>query len=294
MAATENCRSALGEGNVFPRSFHWWLALCFGIILGLSWFARCALCLAGIAAIVLFAWSSGEKPKLVCGSKVSAIVFRCQSLFRVLHLTPWAWSAHIQATMFCFWPQMNRKIGALSVRFKRELVTCDDLGQVALDWIVVGEEHPEHIETDQERSDPIILTLPGIVGKSDNAYFARFAQFLHSQSQGRWRCAVKSWRGIHCELAEAQPRPETWGQHAAEDTLAVAEILKKRYPKAPLLLLGWSHGGNVALAALASERGAELFKAGVMVSAPFDLGGAMAFLAKDQWFPYAYGLSGKL
>lgn len=70
--------------------------------------------------------------------------------------------------------------------------------------------------------------------------------------------------------------------------MAVAEMLKKRYPKAPLLLLGWSHGGNVALAALASERGAELFKAGVMISAPYDLAGAMAFLEKDQWFPYAF------
>eukprot|EP00930_Biecheleria_cincta_P096459 TRINITY_DN88303_c0_g1_i1.p1 TRINITY_DN88303_c0_g1~~TRINITY_DN88303_c0_g1_i1.p1 ORF type:complete len:460 (+),score=53.44 TRINITY_DN88303_c0_g1_i1:41-1420(+) len=288
MGAMENCRTSLDKESVFPRSFHWWLALFLGICLRVSGFARCALVLAAIAAVACFAWASGEKPRLVCGSEVSSIVLRCQSLFRVLHLTPWAWNAHVQATMFCFWPQMNRQIGARSVRLKRELVTCADLGQVALDWIVVGEDDSEHLETDLERSDPIILTLPGIVGKSNNTYFLRFGQFLHSKSQGRWRCAVKSWRGIHCELSEAQPRPETWGQHAADDTLAVAEMLKKRYPKAPLLLLGWSHGGNVALAALASERGAELFSAGVMVSSPYDLAGAMAFLEKDQWFPYAY------
>lgn len=148
MAVVDKCRTTLDRLNAFPRSFHWWLALCVGFSLRASGSARCALFLAGVAAVIVFAWAPGEKPKLVCGSKVASIVFRCQNLFRVLHLTPWAFSAHIQATMFCFWPQMNRQMGALSVRFKREFVTCQDLGQVALDWIVVGDDDAEHTETD--------------------------------------------------------------------------------------------------------------------------------------------------
>eukprot|EP00913_Durusdinium_trenchii_P027270 g25584.t1 len=64
----------------------------------------------------------------------------------------------------------------------------------------------------------------------------------------RLRCVVKSWRGIGCRLT--------------------------------------SHGGNVALAALAA--GPALFHAGIMVSAPTDLSTVIPWLESSSLMPYAY------
>ena len=71
--------------------------------------------------------------------------------------------------------------------------------------------------------------------------------------------------------------------------LDVAEKLRARFPRAGLALVGWSHGGNVALATLALAGAAEgLFMAGLVVSAPTDMAAAFAFVEGKQWFPYSF------
>ncbi|CAJ1338073.1 unnamed protein product [Effrenium voratum] len=152
------------------------------------------------------------------------------------------------------------------------MVRCSDGGVVALDWL--------RLDRREADTEAIVLHLPGKVGKYGNRYISRAAEILP------FRSVVKSWRGICCDLAPESPRTETWDQRAVQDTLDVARHLKRCYPHAPLLLLGWSHGGNVALAALAQGR--ELFSAGLVVSAPSDLSLAIPFVEGRQWFPYAF------
>jgi len=239
---------------------------------------------AVVAMMLLSAYNSSleETPCLLYSAKLKSVVSNCQSLFKTMQYTPWALSGHVQATLFAVWPQMNRKCRA-SVQHKREMVRCIDGGQVALDWMLVGDD--DGTAPDEATTHPIVLHLPGIVGKSGNAYLVRFAQHVQNH---RWHNVVKSWRGIACPLAGKEPRPETWDRRAADDTIEVAEYLRRKYPHAPLLMIGWSHGGNVALAALAQQRATKLFEAGVMVSAPYDLQAAMNFLESEQWFPYTY------
>jgi len=158
-----------------------------------------------------------------------------------------------------------------------------DGGQIALDWCFVGESNGAEGPPD---CDVIVLLLPGITGKSGNAYIVRFAQFLHSLRGSRWRVVVKSWRGIGCPLSASQPRAESWDSHAVQDTVEAAEHIRRQHPHARLVCMGFSHGGNVCLGALAHDP--HLFEAGVMLSAPYDYKATMAHLEKDQWFPYAF------
>jgi predicted alpha/beta-fold hydrolase len=228
----------------------------------------------------------GEKPRLLYSEQLAAIVSKCESLQSHYSCTPWAWSAHVQATLFALWPQMHLQHRQHRVEHKRELVPTRDGGQIALDWCKVGEGHSDGHSEASGDPDVIILMLPGIVGKVGNAYLVRFAQFLHSKRGLRWQTVVKSWRGFTCAVTSNQPRAETWDIHSVEDTIDAAQHIRSSYPKSKLVCMGWSHGGNICLGALAEAPG--LFDAGVTVSSPYDLEATMTFLEQDQWFPYAY------
>lgn len=213
------------------------------------------------------------RPRWLVGTKVAPLVGRVTALHRWLDLTPWAFFNHVQTVLFAFWPLMSPE-GHRAVHFERELLQCRDGGQVALDWICLEGEGPPSSDC----SEIIVLHLPGIVGVFSNQYLLRFARHT------RLRCVVKSWRGIGCRLTSG--RPETWDLQAVEDTVEVAKHLRETFPKAKLVVVGWSHGGNVALAALAA--GPALFHAGIMVSAPTDLSTVIPWLESSSLMPYAY------
>eukprot|EP00434_Breviolum_minutum_P017687 symbB.v1.2.015612.t1/scaffold1172.1/size134038/9 len=212
------------------------------------------------------------RPRLVVGMKVASVVAKVASLHRQLNITPWAMISHVQCILFILWPLMSYK-GQKSIRFQRTKLPLRDGGDLALDWICVDGASPPP----SDYRNVIILQLPGIVGKASNKYLLRFAQY------SGFPCVVKSWRGISCNLSSA--RPETWDLHAVKDTVEVGTYLRHAYPYAKLVIMGWSHGGNVALGALAQRQ--RLFDAGIVISAPSDLSVAIPAVEQVR-FPYAY------
>lgn len=224
-----------------------------------------------IVSLTVFYWNMCCRPRLVVGMKVASIVAKLGALHRRLNITPWAMVSHMQCTLFIIWPLMSYK-GRRAIHFQREMLQLRD-GDVALDWICVDGASPPAAD----HRGVIVLQLPGIVGKYSNKYLCRFAQY------SGFPCVVKSWRGIGCDLSSA--RPETWDPHAVKDTLEVGTYLRGAYPHAKLIIMGWSHGGNVALCALA--QGQHLFDAGILVSAPSDLSVAIPAVEQVR-FPYAY------
>lgn len=225
-----------------------------------------------ILSLTVFYWNICCRPRLVVGMKVASIVAKVGALHRRLNITPWAMVSHMQCTLFIIWPLMSYK-GRRAIHFQREMLQLRDGGDVALDWICLDGASPPPADY----RGVIVLQLPGIVGKYSNKYLPRFVQY------SGFPCVVKSWRGIGCDLSSA--RPETWDPHAVKDTMEVGTYLRRAYPHAKLVIMGWSHGGNVALCALA--QGQHLFDAGILVSAPSDLSVAIPAVEQVR-FPYAY------
>mmetsp|Transcript_99721 Transcript_99721/g.228874 ORF Transcript_99721/g.228874 Transcript_99721/m.228874 type:complete len:439 (-) Transcript_99721:358-1674(-) len=234
------------------------------------------------ACLIHYRMVVAEIPQLFYDSSLHAVVSQCEALTTRLWHTPWALNAHVQAVLFAFHRETDRRCRGLSVTHRRELVKMSDGGQVALDWAVVDDSCA------QRHDAPIVLMIPGIVGKQSNPYLVNLTKNVHVKSGGVWRTAVKSWRGIDCAIPESHPRPECWDMRAVLDTVELAEHIRRANPKAPIYVMGFSVGGNIAVAAAAHPRGKVVFKAGAAISAPFDLEKAMGFLEKDQWFPYSF------
>ena len=107
---------------------------------------------------------------------------------------------------------------------------------------------------------PILLILPGVVGKSDNAYVKRLA--LAAVSHG-WRPVAKSYRGIGVEMRDALP--ETWSHRTVLDLDAAVEHIRERYPGAVICGAGFSFGGMQLLSYLGARQDSPI-AAGISLS----------------------------
>jgi predicted alpha/beta-fold hydrolase len=166
----------------------------------------------------------------------------------------WLPGPHLQT----LWPTLARN--AVTVAVTRERIELADGDFIDLDWSSVGRSQP-----DLEPAAPIVLILHGLEGSAASPY-AR--GMLHVIKQHGWRGVVMHFRGC-----SGEPNRMIRAYHSGdtEDIAAVTELLRAREPNTPLIVLGFSLGGNVLLKWLGESGVRNPLTAAVAVSVPLDL-----------------------
>lgn len=150
-------------------------------------------------------------------------------------------------------PSIFRRKPVLSTR--RERFELPDGDFVDLDWVEGG----------AREDSPLVLVLHGLEGSIDSAYVRGILAAL--QRRG-WRAVLMHFRGCSGEtnrLRRAYHSGET------EDVRVIAGELLRRFPKAPLAMVGYSLGGNVLLKYLGEEGSRARVAGAVAVSVPMML-----------------------
>ncbi|CAM9304808.1 unnamed protein product [Choristocarpus tenellus] len=136
--------------------------------------------------------------------------------------------------MFATWcpPSERVNVGRLVSR-EDKVSSSYDGGCFRLDWW-------EPSDVQLPPNAPVILVLPGVVGKSTNVYIRHLAS--HFARSWGWRVVAKCWRGIGAPLTTR--RPETWDKTALSDTLDAIRHVRKSLPDGvPMMGAGFSYGG---------------------------------------------------
>jgi uncharacterized protein len=154
---------------------------------------------------------------------------------------------------------LRRRAG---VEYRRERIETPDGDFLDLDH-ALPEGHPDG----PERSAPLVLVLHGLEGGSRALAALQAVRALGGQGL---RTATLNFRSC-----SGEPNRTARMYHAGEteDLGFVLDLLARRFPDAPLGVLGYSLGGNVLLKYL-GEQGSSAssrVRAAVAVSVPFDL-----------------------
>ncbi len=162
----------------------------------------------------------------------------------------WLPGPHLQT----LWPTFARR--AMKVPVKRERIELADGDFIDLDWSA-----PATIDT----RAPVILILHGLEGSAASPYARGMLRIIKRHG---WRGGVMHFRGCSGEpnrLARAYHSGDT------DDIAAVIEILRAREPQRPLIVLGFSLGGNVLLKWLGESGARNPLTAAAAISVPLDL-----------------------
>eukprot|EP01134_Creolimax_fragrantissima_P001839 CFRG1839T1 len=224
-----------------------------------------------------------ETVKITCkkNSQNAAIMKVVENSISEFRPTFWALSGHVQSFMFAYWPlSVVFKFGKKSsLVFERQTLTMSDGGVVQLDWAQQSETQNDMGECSgdigsktglsnaTEEAKPILIILPGVVGKSANAYVHRIG--LVSQKAG-YRVVVKGYRGIDAPMKSFLP--ETWGPRSLEDLHETLQVVHQRFPSAHIVGVGFSFGGLCLQSYLGSPLGHKynMLKAAASLSGCFD------------------------
>jgi len=167
---------------------------------------------------------------------------------------------------------MNNQVHEATVRFNREPLALPDGGQVMLDWAlptkrielvdtpVFGKYYPYEPSKDNK----IMFIIHGLTGGSETQYIQTL---VNAASRKGYRIVVMNQRGINQPLTT--PLPFHGGHH--KDLEFTINHVKKKYPRAPIVAVGTSFGGNQLMRYLGEMTHKRDFEAGVLLSAPFDL-----------------------
>jgi len=121
-----------------------------------------------------------------------------------------------------------------------------------------------------------VLLLHGLGGSDSSAYMIRLARKMYLAGHRVVRVNLRgSGQGVHYAR-----RPYNGGTSA--DILDVVQTMKKQTPHSPLILIGYSLGGNILLKLLGElgEKGTELVEKGIAVCPPIDLARTMELLCQ--------------
>lgn len=160
----------------------------------------------------------------------------------------WCRNRHVQTV----WGPLFRRS---RIAFRRERLATSDGDFVDLDWL------------DGPADAPVLLLLHGLEGSSTSHYASGMAALAGRRG---WRAVVLNFRGC-----SGEPNRLARFYHSGDtaDLDAVVSSLIAREPEVPLLLAGFSLGGNVLLKWL-GERAEDTPKqvlAATGISVPFDL-----------------------
>lgn len=135
-----------------------------------------------------------------------------------------------------------------------------------------------HFVDAHDPAAPLVLLLHGLEGSRESVYVAEAAAQARAR---RWRLCVLEFRSCGGVLNRAR---RTYHSGETGDPAFVAATLARRYPDAPLCVLGFSLGANVLLKWLGEvgDAAPATLMAAAAISAPFDLA-ACAHRCDTTW-----------
>ncbi|KAJ6531865.1 AB-hydrolase YheT [Mycena capillaripes] len=198
---------------------------------------------------------SGARPRAV--SLRELVESRCKSLSTKFRPSWWLLSGHLQ-TAYSLLGDFT-KID--QVWYQRRLLRLLDGGTLGLDFT------PSDLDTVRDDA-PIIVVQHGLTGGSHEPYVrAILAPACTPVAQGGlgYRAVVVNFRGCGCPFLSTKlvficpgsgvpiTSPKFYTAAQTDDLRQALMYISKLYPKAPLLGLGFSIGGNVLIRYLAEE-----------------------------------------
>ncbi len=159
-----------------------------------------------------------------------------------------------------------------AVSYRRKRVTTPDGDFLDLDYLepdgLSDRAHQAPLDRpDAEIEVPLAVVLHGLEGSSHSGYVVEAGHHLANRG---FRVVAMNFRS---RSGEINRRPGSYHAGRTEDLECVVDHLEKRHPGTPLVLVGFSLGGNLVLKYL-GERGASVpgsIRAAAVVSVPFDL-----------------------
>ncbi|CAG0910568.1 unnamed protein product, partial [Cyprideis torosa] len=136
--------------------------------------------------------------------------------------------------------------------WQRERVELPDGDFVDLDWGARFDDRP------------LVLILHGLEGSSDSRYALGLGQAL---ATAHWNAVVMNFRGCS---GEVNRKPQSYCAGCTDDLQWVVQRLKRQQPQRPIMVVGYSLGGNALLKWL-GESGTTDVEAAVAVSVPYRL-----------------------
>ncbi len=161
----------------------------------------------------------------------------------------WLPGPHLQT----LWPTICRK-RLNSINLERERFELPDGDFLDLDWA-----------GNQDSKSPIVLILHGLEGSIDSPYALGMLKAL---IENEWRGVFMHFRGC-----SGEPNRLSKSYHSGEtkDLAAVVNYLARKYPSAPIAVIGFSLGGNVLLKWLGETGKDNPLRVATAVSVPFEL-----------------------
>ena len=140
-----------------------------------------------------------------------------------------------------------------------------------LQWCIPSEWHPDRT--------PLVIISHGLEGSMESSYATGLTKTLYESG-----CASLRWNMRGC--GERQNRLKTWYHSgSSEDLRGVIHHVQQRFSRSKIILIGISVGGNITAKYLGEDEHAVLSTGiigGAIVSAPLDLEGSAATLAKSS------------
>ncbi|KAL0058831.1 hypothetical protein AAF712_014458 [Marasmius tenuissimus] len=177
---------------------------------------------------------------------------RCPSLFKEYRAPWWLFNGHLQ-TMYCV-------VGDFT---KADKYSASDIQRRGLDFTTGFDDKAE--------DSPIVVVLHGLTGGSYEQYVRGVLYPACSPVEKGglgYRAVVMNYRG--CAGVPITSR-QFYSAGYTDDVRISLMYIKRKYPNAPLLGLGFSLGANVLIRYLAEEQENSKLLAGCALGCPWDL-----------------------
>ncbi|KAJ2802680.1 hypothetical protein H4R21_002326 [Coemansia helicoidea] len=163
-------------------------------------------------------------------------------------------------TVYCAYGALRRDKQS-DIRYEREALAMSDGGTVSLDW------YPGQCG-DAASEQPIAVLVPGVGGSAYEYHIRALARHLAARTRAGVRVVVANHRGSgRTPLTSAR-------LYNAYDTRDVADVLghvARRFPRAPMVGVGFSMGGNLLTRYMGDAGDRALLAAAAVISCPFDV-----------------------
>jgi len=143
------------------------------------------------------------------------------------------------------------------IPYRRELIIMKDGTEIGLDWDTRGDHLGEEV--------PTVIVVHGLVGSSSSKYMRSLVNHI---STCGWRSVAFNARGCGNTCLKI---PMVFSASWTSDIKSVVEHVNQKYPKSPLLGVGFSLGSNIMTKYLGEEGSNTPFRGVVGISNPFNL-----------------------
>jgi hypothetical protein len=182
---------------------------------------------------------------------------------------PWAYNKHAQTVLCLALSAVEWVFRKLSVT-RETIIGFDDSPQY-IDWLYFGSAGRALY---QRKELPILLLIHGLGDDNNHPYMQRFAYMC--QRHGWRACAFTYWR---CDFGETR------------DLAEVINHLHESNPRAPIIPVAWSAGGNILLKYLGQAGKDTPVVAAIALSGCFDFLQAVKDIRKNENQSYHFFLT---